>query len=80
MEPLPKTIHSPGKQREQARSRLAEAGEEFRAARDALERARLFRDEAIVDATDKGLSRREAAVAAGVTPGRIQQVLDKAEP
>lgn len=63
--------------RRQARQRLLEAGAEYRAASADLQKRRAERDVAIVEATSYGLSRREVAEVAGVTVGRVQQILDR---
>lgn len=41
-----------------------------------LETARTARDEAIRVASSAGASRRAVAAAVGLTPGRVQQILD----
>lgn len=54
-----------------------EAGDEYRAASADLQKRRAERDVAIMEATSNGLSRRDVAEAAGVTVGRVQQILDR---
>jgi hypothetical protein len=56
---------------------LREAGQRWQAAAGELEQAAQERDRLIVEATTAGASRRQVAAAAGVTPGRVQQILDR---
>ena len=54
---------------------LAEVGSAFRDAADSLTEAQQMRDAAIIVSSAHGLSRRKVAAGAGVTVGRVQQVL-----
>lgn len=60
---------------EQAYEALEEVGLIFRDAADSLAEAQQMRDAAIILSSEQGLSRRKVAAAAGVTVGRVQQVL-----
>jgi hypothetical protein len=55
---------------------LAAAGDRVQRLEGDLDEARRRRDELIVKAARLGVSRRAAARAAGVTFGRVQQILD----
>ena len=57
---------------------LREAGQRWQAAAEELERAARERDRLILEATSNGASRRQVAAAAGVTAGRVQQILERA--
>lgn len=60
---------------EQAYEMLMAMGAAFREAAASLEEAQQMRDAAIIVSSERGLSRRKVAAAAGVTVGRVQQVL-----
>lgn len=60
---------------EQAYDVLEDSGDVFRGASRSLEEAQQLRDAAIIVSSEKGFSRRRVAAAAGVTVGRVQQVL-----
>lgn len=60
---------------EQAYEMLTAMGTAFRDASASLEEAQQMRDAAIIVSSERGLSRRKVAAAAGVTVGRVQQVL-----
>jgi hypothetical protein len=64
---------------EQAYDTLAETGAAFRDAAGLLEEAQHMRDAAILVSSAQGISRRKVAAAAGVTAGRVQQVLSAAD-
>jgi DNA-directed RNA polymerase specialized sigma24 family protein len=51
--------------------------EELRRLATALEDARQRRDVAIVQASEAGLPRRQVAEAVGLSPSRVQQILDE---
>jgi DNA-directed RNA polymerase specialized sigma subunit len=59
--------------------RLTETQRVYLAARRDAETALSERDDAILEATDSGLSRRDVAALLGVTAGRIQQIIDSRE-
>lgn len=56
--------------------RLAEAGARAASARAELDAATSDRDLLILEASRHGISRRRVAELAGVTAGRVQQILD----
>lgn len=58
--------------------RLRSIGKEYAAAEAELDNSRLQRDRAILEASEMGFSRREVADAAGVTVGRVQQIVQGA--
>ncbi len=60
---------------EEAYRNLIDAGVAFTQAANSLEEAQQIRDAAIVVSSEQGMSRRKVAAAAGVTVGRVQQVL-----
>jgi hypothetical protein len=62
---------------EVAEGRLREARRTYEIARRELEDAIETRDKAIALASRTGISRRDVARMAGVSPGRVQQVLDR---
>ncbi|HEX7280082.1 MAG TPA: hypothetical protein VF255_10720 [Solirubrobacterales bacterium] len=64
---------------EQAYDTLAETGAAFQDAASLLEEAQHMRDAAILVSSAQGISRRKVAAAAGVTAGRVQQVLSAAD-
>lgn len=64
---------------EQAYEMLTAMGAVFRDAAASLEEAQQMRDAAIIVSSERGLSRRKVAAAAGVTVGRVQQVLSGAD-
>jgi hypothetical protein len=49
----------------------------LRQASEAIREAIARRDDLIFDASEAGMSRREVAAAVGLTPGRIQQIIDE---
>ena len=51
--------------------------EELRRVATALDDARRRRDAAIVQASEAGLPRRQVAEAVGLSPSRVQQILDE---
>ena len=51
--------------------------EQLRRAATDLEKAKRRRDDAIVQASNAGLPRRRVAEAIGLSPGRVQQILDE---
>jgi hypothetical protein len=57
--------------------RLVEAGQRHAAACAEVDEALLARDGLILAASEAGFSRREVARAAGVSPGRVQQILGR---
>jgi hypothetical protein len=57
--------------------RLVEAGQRHAAACAEVDEALLARDRLILEASEAGFSRREVARAAGVSPGRVQQILGR---
>lgn len=57
--------------------RLVDARRRHEAARDALREASQQRDAEVARASAQGLSRRRVAQAAGVSAGRVQQILDE---
>lgn len=57
---------------------VADAGHDYMAAAHALDEAVAIRNAAILVASEQGFSRRAVARAAGVTVGRVQQVLSAA--
>lgn len=61
------------------RRRLELAGARYERATTELEAAQIERDAALLAASEEGMTRREAAAIAGVTPGRVQQIIDRAE-
>jgi DNA-directed RNA polymerase specialized sigma24 family protein len=52
--------------------------EQLRRVAAALDEARRRRNVAIVQASEAGLPRRRVAEAVGLSPGRVQQILDEA--
>lgn len=58
---------------------LAAMGAAFQEAATSLKEAQQMRDAAIIVSSERGLSRRKVAAAAGVTVGRVQQVLSGTE-
>jgi DNA-directed RNA polymerase specialized sigma24 family protein len=57
-------------------TQLQDAGRVYTTALKNLRQATDVRDDAIIRAAHAGLSRREIARAAGVTVGRVQQIID----
>lgn len=55
--------------------RLRSIGSAYATAEAELNKSRLQRDRAILEASEMGFSRREVADAAGVTVGRVQQIV-----
>jgi hypothetical protein len=55
---------------------LVEAGQRYATACEEVDEALLARDRLIIETSEAGFSRREVARAAGVSPGRVQQILD----
>ena len=58
-------------------AKLARTGREAKLAGEAFREATARRREAIVEATEAGLSRRVIARAVELSPGRVQQILDE---
>lgn len=58
---------------------LSEAGAAFKEASQLLEEAQQLRDAAIIASSEQGFSRRKVATAAGITVGRVQQVLTEVD-
>jgi hypothetical protein len=72
----PLANHSDADREHRIQERLIETQVDYLAARRDLDNARSERDDAILEAADLGLSRREVARLTGVSAGRIQQVID----
>lgn len=63
---------------EDLRVRLEQAGRDFLTAQADLEVVTAARDDLILEASRRGFPRRYVALAAGVTAGRVQQLIDAA--
>jgi DNA-binding NarL/FixJ family response regulator len=61
---------------EEAWRELVEARKRCSAARAEYDDSLEARDRAILEASEMGYTRRDVARAAGVSPGRVQQILD----
>jgi hypothetical protein len=68
-------MKSPSPSPQQTFEALSEAGNAFQKASRRLEEAQQLRDAAIIASSEQGFSRRKVAAAAGVSVGRVQQVL-----
>jgi hypothetical protein len=55
---------------------MADFEEELQRATERLEAARKHRDLMIVKASEAGMTRKRVAESSGLSPGRIQQILD----